>query len=48
MITIKGIEIRLSKAYKSTLENEKKLQQYLYERYFSNTKKPGERPGSLR
>jgi hypothetical protein len=44
----KPLEIRLSKAYKSTLENEKKLRTYLYERYFSNNKRPGERPSSIR
>lgn len=44
----KSLEIRLAKVYKSSLENEKKLQTYLYERYFSSTQRPGERPRSIR
>ena len=35
---IKTLEVRLSKCYKSSLANEKKLKNYLYEKYFSKTK----------
>lgn len=44
----KNIEVRLSKVYKTSLENEQKLKTYLHERYFSSTKGFGKRPGSLR
>jgi len=37
----KQVEVKLSKTYKSSLANEKKLKEYLYQRYFSQTKQKG-------
>jgi exoribonuclease II len=34
----KHVEVKLAKTYKSSLVNEKKLKDYLYERYFAQTK----------
>lgn len=35
---VKTIEVKLAKTYKSSLVNEKKLKDYLHERYFSPVK----------
>jgi hypothetical protein len=37
----KKIEVRLAKAYKSTLENEKKLKTYINERHSNRPKRTG-------
>ena len=34
----KQVEVKLSKTYKSSLANERKLKEYLHERYFSQMK----------
>jgi len=35
----KTIEVKLSKVYKKTVDNEKKLKTYLHERYFNSAKR---------